>query len=62
MQTNVLQVEVRDTGKKVFCSTIAQMFCDFGDVSVKKATERIYWVDFEHFEQDEIDQIKVNQK
>ena len=35
------------------------MFCDYGDVSVKRARDQIFWVDFEYFEQHEIDQIKL---
>ena len=60
MATNVLQVEVRkDTEQRVICDTIAKMFCDYGDVSVKRASDKIFWVDFKHFEQNEIDQIKL---
>lgn len=62
MLSNVLQVEVRPSDQQVLCNTIAQMFCDFGDVCVKKASERIFWIDFEYFEQEEIDKIKVSGK
>lgn len=62
MESNVLQVEVRPGGRRVICDSIARMFCDYGDVSVKRASEYLFWVDFEHFEQAEIDRIKFSAK
>ena len=62
MASNVLQVEVRPSDKRIICDSIARIFCDYGDISVKKASENIFWVDFEHFEQREIDNIKFAAK
>ena len=49
MASNVVQVEVHEAQSGMLCDAIAKMFCDFGDISVKQATRKLYWVDFEHF-------------
>lgn len=59
MASNVFQVEVRETESGVICNAVAEMFCDFGDICVRRAADRLFWVDFEHFEQSVIDKIKM---